>query len=251
MSTRRTERNSPYNLFGKEYADQRLSGGMLFNDYIEAPVVRGLLSRAAMSSGSRALDIGCGPGIYTRAILELGASVTAIDSSAVMLQAARNHCSTIPNIANLCTFVQQPFEDFDLHNQSFHLILATFMLSYFEDLQATLSRMRRALTSEGRIITSMLHPVRMFATDRTRDGYITGDYFQGGHYTADFLDQSSPLQLRRYNFEQIHDCANNAGLSITQLLEPSADVNCTFHDREKVRFYSHNPSILVLEMKSK
>lgn len=40
-----------------------------------------------------ALDIGCGGGIYTKALVELGIpSVTGVDSSEVMLEAALENC---------------------------------------------------------------------------------------------------------------------------------------------------------------
>jgi ubiquinone/menaquinone biosynthesis C-methylase UbiE len=50
-------------------------------------------------NGKRALEIGCGGGIYTKALADMGAaSVTGLDSSREMLQAARENCRGYANI---------------------------------------------------------------------------------------------------------------------------------------------------------
>jgi ubiquinone/menaquinone biosynthesis C-methylase UbiE len=49
--------------------------------------------------GKRVLDIGCGEGIYTTALADMGAaSVTCLDSSREMLQRARENCGGYTNI---------------------------------------------------------------------------------------------------------------------------------------------------------
>jgi len=50
-------------------------------------------------NGRRALEIGCGRGIYTKALADMGAaSVTGLDSSRESLRAARENCRGYANI---------------------------------------------------------------------------------------------------------------------------------------------------------
>ncbi|MEN9866605.1 MAG: hypothetical protein RL748_2195 [Pseudomonadota bacterium] len=241
-----------YNLYGDRYSKQRLSTGLLFNDYIEAPVIRRLIGKKSRLSNSTVLDIGCGPGVYTKLLLHAGASVVAIDSSAVMLKSAYEHCSSLPpDILEKCQFIESSFEMADFGDKKFDLIIATFMISYFEDLTFALEKMRMHLSKKGKIIASMLHPIRMFAKSKTDEGYVVENYFENGFYHADFLDENSSIYLKRYNFEQLHFCINEAGLKIEQLIEPVADLNCGYHDRDKVEFYAKNPSVLIFQMEMK
>jgi ubiquinone/menaquinone biosynthesis C-methylase UbiE len=58
-----------------------------------------LISQEAPLKGLRAVDIGCGGGIYSRALIELGASeVMGVDFSQAMLDGAAAYCASVPNI---------------------------------------------------------------------------------------------------------------------------------------------------------
>jgi ubiquinone/menaquinone biosynthesis C-methylase UbiE len=59
-------------------------------------------------TGIKAVDIGCGGGIYTKALLQLGAShVTGVDFSAEMLKGASQNCEDLNNV----TFIQGNVQD--------------------------------------------------------------------------------------------------------------------------------------------
>ncbi|WP_332859509.1 class I SAM-dependent methyltransferase [Janthinobacterium svalbardensis] len=241
---------SIYDQFGRKYCLSRFSNGSLFNDHIEAPVVASLIDDASSLRGKRALDIGCGPGIYTKMLLSHDVNVTAIDSSSLMLDATKEYCESSGYKAggNL-EFIQGRYEETNF-NGSYDLILATFMISYFEDLTLAFIKMRSQLKKGGYIITSMLHPFRMFERDRIPSD-LYPSYFEGGFYQADFLDKDSPLKLRRYNFSDIFFAATSAGLRITKLIEPKANLDSTYPDRNKLEYYSRHPSIVVLKLVSR
>lgn len=236
-----------YNQFAGQYCVDRLSGSVLFNDYIEAPVVRELLKETGKLNRKNILDIGCGPGIYTKMLHKAGASIVALDSSEYMLNATKDFCVDVDgNLPANIEFIRSRFEDVDLEKRKFDVILATFMLSYFEDLKEAFKKMADHLGKNGKIITSMLHPVRMASTRQEGNKYLLSDYFSEGYYEADFLDKNKPLRLKRYSFEKIYLAAESAGLQINELFEPRAQIGCGFPDEEKVEFYSKNPSIVVM-----
>ena len=238
-----------YEQHGAAYSKKRLSGGLLFNDYIEAPVVREMLGSVKRLAGANVLDIGCGPGVYSRLLLNSSANVLGVDSSAAMLNATRDYCMADANAkCGIGRFVHSSFESVDLKGEQFDLILATFMLSYFHDLSLAFAKMREHLAPHGRVIASMLHPVRLFSSRRTDEGYVVSDYFSGGIYAADFLHDNSALPLRRYNFRELHAAAKAGGLKIGVFAEPRANEACGFPDEAKVAFYTRHPSILVLEL---
>jgi len=240
-----------YDQHGHAYSRRRFTSGLLFNDYIEAPLVRQLIGNANHLEGVNVLDIGCGPGIYSRLLLAAGAQLTAIDSSAVMLEVAKRYCFDFPvKIDSTSAFIHTSFEDANFGQQKFGLILATFMLSYFSDLPSAFKKMKIHLAPGGKIIASMLHPIRMLSKC-SNEGYLVSDYFCGGTYDSDFLHDSFHIPLKRYNFEQLHSAIDQAGLKIARLLEPMAIPNCGFHDVTEVEFFSKHPSIVIFQLNLK
>jgi len=75
-----------------------------------------------LSSGTRVLDLGCGPGLYANGLAELGASVTGVDFSKSSLTHARSAAES----RNLeVTYLQGNYLDLELEG-SFDLILLIF-----------------------------------------------------------------------------------------------------------------------------
>src|SRR5690242_17049204 len=77
--------------------------------------VRPLLARAlttygAVSPGARAVDLGCGAGVETRALLDAGFAVTAVDASAESLAIV----DTYPEAGDRLTTVHARMQDLDL-----------------------------------------------------------------------------------------------------------------------------------------
>jgi 2-polyprenyl-3-methyl-5-hydroxy-6-metoxy-1,4-benzoquinol methylase len=86
--------------------------------------------------GVNVADIGCGGGIYSRALAEVGAQVTGVDSSPVMLEAAREQSQSFPRTR----WVQGSAEQTGLPDGSFHFLLIRAVTHHLRDLSPCFGR---------------------------------------------------------------------------------------------------------------
>jgi SAM-dependent methyltransferase len=111
-------------------------------------------------AGSRVLDIGCGTGRHTRALIESGAAVIAADLTPAMLARARANLAGHPvGWLRLALPGPLPFAD-----ATFELAVMGLVAEHVADLHGTLAEVARVLVPGGRCLLSALHP------DRTSEG---------------------------------------------------------------------------------
>ena len=116
--------------------------------------------------GRRALDLGCGTGRHTLALLEAGADVVALDLTPEMLDRGREK-PRLQDAARQVLWVRHalprplPFQD-----QTFALAVLGLVAEHLSDagLGAALAEVERVLAPGGRCLLSALHP------DRTAEG---------------------------------------------------------------------------------
>lgn len=126
--------------------------------------------------GKNVVDIGCGGGIYSKAWSALGAaSVTGIDFSQVMVEAAREQCADDPKIS----FAQGDARATGLPSQCADIVFARALIHHFpeQDLQKFFQEVIRLLAPGG----------ICFIQDRTM---------------ADVKMPASPTHFRGYFFSQ-------------------------------------------------
>jgi arsenite methyltransferase len=101
--------------------------------------------------GDRILDAGCGPGFYTRELLDqVGpeGSVTGIDQSPQMLAVARRRSQGFGNVA----FEEGDATALPVDSGRFDRALSVQVLEYVRDVPAALAEMHRALRPGGRVV---------------------------------------------------------------------------------------------------
>lgn len=101
--------------------------------------------------GERILDVGCGPGFYTRELLDQvdpDGAVAGVDSSPQMLAVAERRCEGRENV----TFHEGDATALPVDSESFDRALCVQVLEYVEDAAATLAEMHRALRPGGRVV---------------------------------------------------------------------------------------------------
>ena len=115
-------------------------------DRMLRPLTLPALEAAAVVQGERVIDVGCGCGSTTIALVEQGASAWGIDLSAPMLERAKERAGSRKNIA---------FSQLDAAQASYspdhHLLFSRFGVMFFADPYATFKRLRSSLVEAGRL----------------------------------------------------------------------------------------------------
>jgi SAM-dependent methyltransferase len=149
----------------------------------------------------RALDLGCGTGRHTAALVAAGAHVAALDFTPEMIDQARRKPS-LQNAGQHVVWIRHalprplPFRD-----QTFHLAVLGLVVEHLDDdaLTASFGEAARVLVPGGRCLVSALHP------DRTAQGQ-----------RARFIDPVSGIRrpIRTYHrlLADYHRAAGEAGL---------------------------------------
>lgn len=110
-----------------------------------------------------ALDIGCGGGIYSKALSDMGInSVTCLDFSESILQGARQNCKNYNNIS----FKHGNASETGLNSNSYDLILERALIHHIHELEVSFKEAYRVLKEDGIFIIQ----------DRTpEDCYLKGN----------------------------------------------------------------------------
>ncbi len=108
--------------------------------------VETLTNLVAIDKISKAIDIGCGGGIYSKALSDMGVNeVTGIDFSEAILEGARENCRKYNNI-NLKH--GSAFET-GLDSNSYGLVLERALIHHIQDLQSCFKEAHRVLNDNG------------------------------------------------------------------------------------------------------
>jgi SAM-dependent methyltransferase len=121
---------------------------------------RRMLPELGLRGGERVLDVGCGPGLFTREIARVvapgGGRVIAVDRDAVQLAEARRQAAEAGE-GRLVEFRQGEAARLPLEPGepgSFDLVHARFLLEHLRDPLAAVREMAKAARPGGRVILS-------------------------------------------------------------------------------------------------
>ena len=128
---------------------------------LEGPAVRDWFGPIA---GKWALDLGCGTGRHTLALVERGARVVALDQSPEMLARARRKLAGQP-VAWVRQALPAPLP---LPDEAFGLVVMGLVAEHIADLAALMAEAARVVAPGGRVILSALHAERTGAGETAR-----------------------------------------------------------------------------------
>ncbi|RFA34219.1 SAM-dependent methyltransferase [Virgibacillus dokdonensis] len=121
---------------------------------------------------SKAADIGCGGGIYSKAMADIGvSSVTGVDFSKSILKGARENCKEYNNIS----FQYGNALETGLDNNSFDFVLERALIHHIKDLQSCFKEAYRVLKDNGFYIIQDRTPEDCLLEGN--DNHIRGYFF--------------------------------------------------------------------------
>jgi len=120
-----------------------------FVPVIGAPVAADLIDAAALRSGDRVLDVGCGTGIVARRAAEkTGGRVAGLDPNPGMLAVARSATPAESSIDwHEASAVKIPLPD-----ECFDVVLCQMALQFIREKESAVREMYRVLVPDGRLI---------------------------------------------------------------------------------------------------
>lgn len=195
-----------YDTFARAYARENETS--LLNAYYERPA---MLALAGDVDGHRVLDAGCGSGPLAAALSAKGAIVTGFDSSAAMIELARERLGADADLRVADLGEPLPFAD-----DSFDEVVASLVLHYLQDWAAPLRELRRVLRPGGRLILSVPHPSAYLFNHQG------SDYFATTQYTDEltFDGEEAALTYWHRPLHAMTDAFTEAGFAISVISEP-------------------------------
>lgn len=180
-----------------------------YNALYERPA---LLDLAGDVTGLDVLDLGCGPGVTTAALVTRGARVTGVDRSAALLEHARG-------LSDAAFLVQDLADPLPFPDGSFDLVVSGLVLHYLADWTAVLAEVHRVLRPGGRVVASVHHP---FADLRIESLEPHGTYLES-YPVADTWEMDGVDVVVRFWHHPLGAMTawfGRAGLALTDVVEP-------------------------------
>jgi SAM-dependent methyltransferase len=185
-----------------------------YNALYERPAMLDLLPPMA---NARVMDAGCGAGWYALQLAMRGASVTAVDSSPMMIEHARRRFSPpcpeevirrvelrVADLAQPMTFAP---------DASFDVIVSSLVLHYLRDWTPALREFRRILTPAGWLVFSTTHPL----ADALR---LQTSRYAEVELIHDQWEWLGTVTYYRRSLTAIVDALTDCGFAIERLIEP-------------------------------
>jgi cytosine/adenosine deaminase-related metal-dependent hydrolase/ubiquinone/menaquinone biosynthesis C-methylase UbiE len=188
-------------------------------------------------AGLDVLDVGCGTGRWLQLLAsQRPASLVGVDTSPEMLQRASAKLGTKSTLhLGSCTALPVPSAIADL-------ILASFVLSYLDSIEALAHELHRVARPGANIFLTDMHPDTAISLNWKRS------------FKAN--DAEENLQVRTHSLHQIVDAFHSHGFDLLTRIEPGFDSpeKTTFEQNAKLESYEaaeNLPAIYILQLRKR
>lgn len=226
--------NLMYSVHAEEYA--KAIEDNFYNARYERPI---LFSMLPSVEGLDVLDMGCGPGVYSRELAKLGARVTAVDGSREMISMLQSTLGTA-----IKAYVQDLEDGLPKEqNRSFDLVISPLVIHYISDLLRLFREVARVLRPGGTFVFSTHHPMVDFKDSKS------GNYFRQETLTQTWDTIGEPMEIQFYRrpLTDLFHAIENAGMAVVSLNEGAPDENIQRIAHMASRDFLTNPTFIFLE----
>ncbi|MCA0969272.1 class I SAM-dependent methyltransferase [Halobacillus litoralis] len=185
----------------------------------------------------RVLDAGCAAGWYSEQLTERGASVTGVDVSGKMVQAAEER------LKGKAEFLQHDLEEpFPFEDQTFDWIISSLTLHYIKDWSEVFQQFHRLLKPDGILLFSVHHPFMDFTRMNAEN------YFENKQLTDRWHKPSVTLDVRFYR-RSMQDIVNvtTSSFQLDHIMEPRPLSELKDLDKKNYDYLMTHPHFLIVK----
>lgn len=171
----------------------------------------------------RAVDLGCGGGIYSKALVDAGVeSVVGVDFSKAMLDGATYNCKDYDTIS----FQLGSAVDTQLPDEAFDLVLARALIHHLDKLEDSFNEAYRILEPGGYFIVQ----------DRTPEDVLMPGSEE--HIRGYFFERYEKLKVtevrRRHKKEEVRTALDKAGFTLEKEV-PFWEIRATYPSKLRLK----------------
>lgn len=207
------------------------------NALCERPATLALLGHV---DGARVLEIGCGPGHYTEALLQRGARVDSFDVNPAFVAITGARVGERANV-----FVHDAAAPWSFAPAAtYDRVLAALVLDYLDDWSSLLAECRRVLRPGGAVVVSVAHPCAALEASPSRD------YFRREVIEERWPTFGVTMRTFRRPLTDVIGAFLAAGFAIDALVEPAPLPECAARYPAKFERLTARPGFLCLRTRA-